>query len=734
MPVVSSLLFVVALVLAVALGPQTRAWTWGPALIPLGMALLAAMPALWGKGGPRTAGRIVVVGVLTCGWFGWRAWVSPVAEFAHADLLLLAGAVGAFLVIRAIQGHAVAERVFLWGLALLLLANLWVMARQIGDPAFSPIFPSRAGIWASGFFAHYNEGANFLIGSSFVVGAAAWLGPHGRIERLIWALIALAGLGAVYFTHSRGGILAVAVGGGVCFALALIMGKRGGARWFAPALVAMPVIAALLLVFVYQGWTAAQEVRSMTVDVLTDNALRLSLMGIAVSTMAEHPWAGGGSGSFSWEVMRHWRPELHGLGGTRPEQVHNEFLQAATDYGLVGAGLLGTLLGAVLVGVILLGLFENKRALAEGGNSWLLGGIAGLAGMFVQSSFSFVFHLLPGAILLGVCLGRATWKAPAAVAGAGSRPAPAGVVLAAMAALLAVCLVPVGWRASRALVALWPAYFGGSGVSLAARHAALSEGLALWPTGRLYRDRGMLLQEIAAADLADLPQEEATRLALADYEEALARHPYDATSSINRANVLSVILRTAEAEEEYERAVSLQGGLEQAFRARFHRAWHYVRTGSRLLAAGNHPAALIAFQEAAEDVEQLKRELPHIFLYGDGRQLEAPVWEGIGNALEGMGEWRDALEAYEKSATMTGSERAHFFAVMLLQQIGKAAWDARKPSEGLAYFLRARERLASVAAPAGFTAEDKERVALYLEESINFLTEARVTPAELLPQ
>ncbi len=722
----------IALVLAVVIGPQTRAWSWGPALVPLGLALLAAIPPLVRRNGPRTDIWVACVGLLVTGWFAWRAWVSPVEEFALADLLLLASAVGSFLVMRTIQGNPAAERVLLWGIALLLLASVAVVAKQIGDPSFSPFFSSRPQAWPSGFFAHYNEGANFLIGSSLVLGAAACVGLQGRAERAIWGLIALAGLAAVYFTHSRGGILGVAVGSSVFFAVALMIGKRRGAGWFAPALIGIPVIGLALGIFLYHGWSDAQAVRLQTISALGDNTVRLVLMGIAVSTIAEHPWAGGGSRSFSWEVLQHWETDLHGWGRARPEQVHNELLQAATDYGLAGAVLVGGFMIALVIAGLGRSIFSGNEERFGMGDAWRLGGIAGLAGMFVQSSFSFVFHLLPGTILLGLCLGRAAGGlAKTGGSGALTNRLP-GFAMAAVCLLLAAGLLPVGWAASRTTESLRAIYFSKAPASPAARLTALSEAIRRWPTAELLRERAMLMQEIAAADVPEFSSEEATRLALDDYTEALDRHPFDATSSINRANLLSSSRRTAEADEEFARAIRLQGGLEPAFRARVHFARHLVRKGRSLMSVGNYAPAVDAFQQARAEIEIVGEEFPQLIDWGEGLDLQLTILEGLGAAQEGMEDFPAAADAYLAASKFHQGRRAHFYLGALFTRIGEKAWTSRKPSDAFAYFLKAREHFGTASElPEGVTAELKQELVDYIDRSIALLTETKFVPTEL---
>jgi hypothetical protein len=161
--------------------------------------------------------------------------------------------------------------------------------------------------------------------------------------RVIWGLIAVAGLVAVYYTRSRGGIFGAALGSSVLACGALVIGHQKGAKWFAPALIAIPMIGLGLVTYLFVGWEDAQELRqqSTTVAGMFDNTCRLYFLGMAISCVSLHPFIGGGSQSFSWECFRFANNKLHGdLLTHRPDKVHNEFVQALTDYGIIGAGLL----------------------------------------------------------------------------------------------------------------------------------------------------------------------------------------------------------------------------------------------------------------------------------------------------------------------------------------------------------------------------------------------------------
>ena len=731
MPVVSALLLVAALVLAVLIGPQTRPWSWGPAMIALGLSVLAALPVLWRRGSAQPDWKLLGLGALTAAWFAWRAAISPVAELAEADLLLLCGAVGAFISVRAISGHAAAERVLMWGVALLLLASIWVAGIQWTDHSFTPVFTPDSRIGKiTGFYAHYNEAANYFIASSLLLAAAAMFGRHATATRLLWLLVAMAGLACVYFTYSRGGVFGAAVGCAAFALLTLMIGKRRKAKWFGPAVIGVPLIILGIGVFWIIGWQQVQEARhGGGLDGLLDNTARLYILGVAFSCIGMHPLAGGGSRSFGWESYRFLEGKDQGnMLSNRPDLVHNELVQAATDYGLLGAGLLGLLLVALALAAILRTGFEDRPREHDARDSWRLGGFAALAGMLVQSSFSFVFHLMPGIILLGICLGmmsRPGTSAPQS-RGLGSR------LLLSLAALgCAAMLLPAGWKGSRVTAILWPTYFAKQPETAAeARIDALAEAIAIWPQSEFYRDRALVFQELAIEKAGGPAFREPAELAAADYAEGARFHPYEPGLVINRANLLSQLERDSEAEEAYARAIRLQGGMEPAYRSHFSLAKHHQRKGMRFFDADEPEAAQAELEIAAQEIEAAAVKMHWVI--GDMLEPRVSIHEALGTARETNGDRQGALQSYDFAAELRDGLRAHYRAAVLLGTMAVEAWSQRQPSQALAKFIEARRRvdMARNELPAGISLSDRAEYVAYLDRTIAFLKGAKVEPAE----
>ena len=731
MPLLSSILLVLSLVLAVMLGPQTRAWSWGPSLAALVISLAAALPVIWKRGFIKFDRSVLIIGGLTAAWFAWRAATSPVSEFGTSDLLLLAATVGSFIIIRAIAGDRRAEIALHWGMVMLLLASIAVVGKQVADPTYSPIFAQRADdAMVSGFYAHYNEAANYFIAASLLVGAIGLFGTQGRITRIFFLLIAIAGIACVWYTRSRGGIFGTAVGSAMFAIMALVICKRRGSKWFAPALIAIPLIGIAVASYWFVGWEEAQRFRTnekFGINELFDNTSRLYIYSIALSCIGLHPLIGGGSWSFSWECFRFWDKSVHGIGTNRPELVHNELLQSATDYGIIGAVLLMGLLATISLTAILRTVFDGDTDSADHRWAWRAGGIAALVGMLVQSSFSFVFHHLPGVILLGICLGQMAYPDRKN----SKTESRGGKIFLSLAVLACISFTaPLAWLGIRVTKELWPVYNNKKQAASAdLRIRALGNAIRIWPHSEMHMDRARLQHELAGNTRGEESTDWA-RKALADYQAAAKLHPYDPVFVVNQAIILSTLGETADAETAFLKAIELQGGMEAGFRSHQAYASHLARKGLGQLESGDKNSALATLQEAAKEIElSFSQSAAHI-MGNEGRNLRVNIHELLGLAHEANGNDTQALESYNFASSLPMGNRAHHRAGALLGRMARDAWYQRKPSMALALFMEARERMAKAGAelPYGTTATRRAELMRYFEQSIKFLKAAKVVP------
>ncbi|HEY9817656.1 MAG TPA: O-antigen ligase family protein, partial [Candidatus Obscuribacterales bacterium] len=364
--ILSAAFFVLSLVLAVLFGCQTSSWTWGPALLSLLIAAAAGTWVLLRQPSRMLNPVILVLGILTLGWFSFRAILSPVKEFGEADLMLLGGILGAFICVLAIQQCRRAHWTLTAGIAALLLANLVVMLIQKMNPGWRPLLANPTGATSiTGFFFHYNYVANYLLISSIWLLGEAW-NSRQRLVQIILGTLGTMGMAAIWWTGSRGGLLAASIALTCLGGVILIEAKRSKARWFPAAAIAMPFMALLVLGLLFNGWQDIQAAKGLDESSahrgLFDNTVRLIYLGAAASAVLSHPLAGGGSQSFSWECFQFLDRNDIGIYRTKPEYVHNEWLQVATDYGLIGFGLLLGFLVAVGISAILRLCFEPKAS------------------------------------------------------------------------------------------------------------------------------------------------------------------------------------------------------------------------------------------------------------------------------------------------------------------------------------------------------------------------------------
>lgn len=308
--------------------------------------------------------------------------------------------------------------------------------------------------------------------------------------------------------------------------------------------------------------------------------------------------------------------------------VHNEILQTATDYGLIGALLVILAIAVVVIRAVVFRVNLPDAGIAKRPAGVFVGALAGASAMMLESMFSFAFHFLPIALLLGVFLGflagGTRLRAEAARAGSGAARI-AGRLVAVVGLVLAGA---VGLRASQTLAQLWPIETAGVA---AVPDAALryAEAEARWPSHELALRRGMLWQTRATADPAVLDLE-ALAEAIAAYSEANEHHPYHPTITINLANVLSLAGRWDESEQWFLRTQELQGGVLAAFGTRYFYAHHLARRGWHARYERKPGVALGYFEAAMRNFEEGRRHIP----MDTDRETRDAFGRGLREAIE----------------------------------------------------------------------------------------------------
>lgn len=733
MPVLSSIFWVLGFIFSVLIAPQLRIWTWGPSMICFALATVFALPRIWKES--RNAGdlTVVIVGAALVTWIAARAALSPVAELAQSDFLLLAMAVATFVSFRAITSNIPAQRVLVWGIAVLTLASVAVTVYQAFDPKYSPVFSSNPSSWPSGFYAHYSYGASFMIIVSLILGGIALHSKEHVATRIFLGSLALAALASIYLTNSRGAFAGAAGGVGTLVLISILKGKRNSKNWFAPAVIVLPFLIAGIGYVLYQGWNHAQNARSVSSGItgMLDNSVRLYLLNIAISCIQLHPLIGGGARSFSWECFRFWDIESMGQGLNKPEHVHNELVQTATDYGVIGASLLLIFLACVIiVAVIRISSAEEKSRYGGFDTAWRIGGIAAFIGIFIQSNVEGIFRIPPGAVLLALCLSASSLPSNR-IETITNRPWFRCAVLTLSGIISLLALGFWGSKGSRVTTILWSSYFGNNIDGNETKIHALSNALQIWPLQSLFQQRGNLYQKAAREETSEETSRTYIEFALADAQKASSLNPFNPFTVVSSANLLSLLKRDAEAEAQYERAIVLQGGMEAGFQAHFMCAKHFHRKGLAEFDKKDPTASLSTFQIA---VRHIDKAFATSWVHNQNRrdlELLVLIHENYGLVLELLDENKEAMAQYDAVCRMSYGESSHYRAAALYGKLAVQAWSERRSSDALRLFMNARHRIGfATILPDGITTEKRDEFKNYIEKNIQYLKGAQITPSE----
>ncbi len=569
--------------------------------VPLLLLSIAVAFGSWRRDAGVRAGCVMALIGVTALYFAVRMIDSPIQDFARSDALLLLGAVLAFWwsVSNGIKNSFV---YWLGGLWLLVLVNVGVaMVQEFQDVNFYPVYEARAALeFPSGLYLHYNHFANFLLGVgllTFGYGMAGKMKPLLRVACFVIYAICCYG---IYLAHSRGAWLGLGCGSALVMVGWLANLWRCKTSWAGVALIAATVLAPIVITGAWKVGTSAVSNRN------TGDSGRLEFASIAVDLIQEKPLWGGGSRSYFFDSFKKWNPKELWTGSGDIQYVHNEYLQAAVDYGLVGIVLLLLIFAIVMFrGVALLTVGEGK---SRGDAGIALGAMAALCAMGVQAFFSFVYHVLPDVILMACCVGwlvRQPWvlnQTEKTVDQQGKFSWSFGV----LGLMMAVTAAVVSARDAAGWLALYP--------GLDFKRATPEEKMARYeravnvrPDFRVISAMTKVMLELNGNEEEALDAKRA-RLdaAIAWQEKALQRCPDSYLDILNLALMYDSAGRYAEAEPLFEKVVEILEPREMHYGARYFFARHLAARALAVWKQREPEKALVLFMRAKQEMANSK--------------------------------------------------------------------------------------------------------------------------------
>jgi len=222
---------------------------------------------------------------------------------------------------------------------------------------------------------HNHLSALMALSAPIAVGLAL-AAPFRR--RLAWlggaALCAAVGL----LAESRGGALALVIGLVTVGVLALL--QRGAAaplsklRRSDVVAIAVVALSGLVLLGALTAGGVVRDLSGTQLAELDDSQSRFGVWRSSAALLSEFRWTGIGRGAFEMASTR-----VHDSSAVIYPYVENEYLQAAVDWGFVGAGALALVL-------VWLATTGARRARAS---TWEAGAFAGLAALAVENLTDF---------------------------------------------------------------------------------------------------------------------------------------------------------------------------------------------------------------------------------------------------------------------------------------------------------------------------------------------------------
>jgi len=210
---------------------------------------------------------------------------------------------------------------------------------------------------------------------------------------LFYVFVVILLLIAVVFSRSRMGIFSVLAS----LILMAFLGQVGGGRriWM---VITLLVIACSMT---YAVWIGIDPVISrfetLTPTSLEDSSGRLALWKEASGIIRNYPAVGSGLGTFGLAFRRYQTTALDFF----VDHAHNDYLEATTDTGILGAALLFIPILALLVKMVL--AYAGARSAYR--RSVLLACIGGTAALLIHSAADFNLQIPANALLFAVVLG-----------------------------------------------------------------------------------------------------------------------------------------------------------------------------------------------------------------------------------------------------------------------------------------------------------------------------------------
>ncbi|MGJ8676116.1 MAG: O-antigen ligase family protein [Akkermansiaceae bacterium] len=695
-------------------------------------------------------GNLVIISI---GYFVVRAYYSPVVDFARDDLYLIFAATLFYLVAGYTNGTAQMRVSLLWIVFAGLCLHLGSVFLQLqGGDGYWPFQwfadvkrPDRNVI--TGMYGYRGSLGNFAAVAALVSFSLAIMGRYQIVLRVAFSLIGCASAAAVIFSDSRAAVVALVMGGLILFILLWLASSAKDEKYRAKFRVVVVVIGLLAITCTSIGMYVVFKDRAYNkesgIDVFFVDSARGHYWPMAIEQIKEMPLVGGGSRSFSYECFQNWNPNLT-INSLNPDFVHNEYLQAATDYGLIGLSLLLLILG----GHFYLGV-KRTRELAskmkelgvERSNELALciAGVTGMTVMAVHVIFDFRTHLQANLLLLTCCL---VWVLPVKL----KLKSVSNKKHFLTACLLLCFMLPISivsgymayteFRAGIPLLeqkmALETGSWDPTKINPVSGAKALEEAIAIAPSYRRHLKLGTVFHlESQKIDVSDTEKMDLMEKAIKQYQLAERRNRFDPVAKTNLGKLYGALGQYSESESYFKAAYQLAGvRADRWFDVRiswatmiYQKALSHWENDELELANQYFDETDVMLLEIKNHVRWVKwrpvynmNKLSHLKLLLQMKRFDAAA---------------DLIKTHKTGIKNKREQINQFYIGDYYLAKGHAVWYQRKPSEAMSLFLLAQKNYLNYKKELNGKVDEKLRLRLdNVGKKLQLFRDAGITPAK----
>ncbi len=375
-----------------------------PQVIPMGLICLASIIGVLDLKKWTYSGGVfdLIVTIVAVTYFIIRAIFSPVFSLGLKDLLLIVAVSNIYLLYRCWLKEQKYRWPIIWAVIVLMLVNFLMLIPSANAWRDNLLGYAKGSVF-TGLYNHHNFFGNLMMISSLMCLTLLLFHHVNRLYKLSYLLLFAGGMTSIILAESRGSYAGFLLGAIALFVSWVII--KGEMFWHKNKLTIIGVAAVAILggVVVSLGGVRVLEKRQLGASAEAESSLdgnnRSAYFAMAIDQIVDAPILGSGSRSHEYKSYQYWSSSLY-KNVLDHTFVHNEFLQAFTDYGLIGMILVIIFICIRLKQSVY--SLVNSRMINSNRLTLSLAGLAMLLSMVVHMFVSFPAHCFPNIVICAV--------------------------------------------------------------------------------------------------------------------------------------------------------------------------------------------------------------------------------------------------------------------------------------------------------------------------------------------